>query len=187
MKQLLFIFLLLPFYSIAQLDVGVNGGLVHYKFEMNGQGYQPRNTGNVFDVTASYKFRKIKIGMGLGRYVLPLSLSGIGYVPFDPPPSYYYSNPMTDFFLLLDYEWRFKKSSFFYVGGRGGITSIKKSDYLDADPSAIVNTTGTTPPATGFSYGAHAGCNYKLYRGLCINVQAGVTFIKNTFQGAGDT
>ena len=165
MKQLLLILFLLPVCCQAQLEVGVNGGIVPYKVSLVSIDATPR-IGSCYGLSASYKVHRMRYGLAYNAATLPVTQAYTnGLMPVGSA-TLYYAKPLSSICLLAEREIDFDRF-YLYFGVNAGAAFLSGGNdvtYSEGDLSG-----------SGITVGVHAGCSYDFYKGLCANVQVGIT------------
>ena len=156
MKQLLLTFLLLPFYCSAQLEAGINGGFLADFARLNASSHN-----SMFGANLCYKINSIKIGLSYDRDVESYNVSGINGIN----KTQYFADPLSYLFCYVDRELHYNKIYGYFGAGLG--LAIKNNSY-EANGSAADAT------FDAISVCGHVGIGYDIYKGLCINAQAGI-------------
>ncbi len=161
MKKLLLAFLLLPLYSAAQLEVGVNGGWLLG----NTTPTVISNIGTVYGAGLYYRLTHVRFAVGYDANKMNIS------------NDIYYTKPMSDVYAGVDYMW-----DIMYAGVQAGFTSIPAARHTEynyfVSPYAITTTTS----GSGIMYGMHLGFYFRIYNQLFVSAQAGYSVVKNTLQ-----
>jgi len=177
MKQLLFTFLLLPFYCSAQLEAGINGGVVPYAVSKETIDSRLK-TGDGYDISLSYKcMHRYRMGLGYNAATLPATQGYTnGLMPLGSA-TLYYAKPLSSIYLFADREFGYDHI-YFNIGVNLGAAFLNGGNDIDFTEGAV--------SASGIAVGVHAGCSYDFYKGLCANVQAGITdAVLNANRGVG--
>jgi hypothetical protein len=162
MKQLLFTLLLLPVYCNAQLEVGVNTSITPLSNMANASG----SIGSFSTESGELSYRINNIRVGLECDVAVIKYSNTHNITNEVE---YYADPYTNLSCYVDRELRYDKFYWYFGGSLGYAT-------LNGYYGQVVYQSYKE-----VSCGGHFGLGYDIYRGLRINAQAGITYLRGSF------
>jgi len=143
----------------------VNGGLVPYQASSEGIGATPK-MGSCYGLSASYKLHWVRFGLGYNAATLPVTQGYTnGLMPIGSA-TLYYARPLSSIYLLAEREMEF--DHFYLDLGVDAGAAFLRGGNDGGYSEGIVS-------ASGIAVGVHAGGSYDFYKGLCANVQAGIT------------
>lgn len=160
MKKLFLLFaLLLSQYSYGQLEAGVNFGLEPWRrtFKTETVHYDIHH---LWGVMAAYNFHMIRVGLqySWSQY------STVGTYNTAIDHRYYFADPMRSYTAQLAYVHHDCKGDA-YAGVTGSLLDFKGQ--FDTNPPF----NGIKHTGTGVGYGIFIGGNYRVYKGILVNIQ----------------
>jgi hypothetical protein len=164
MKKLLFLLvILIPNCSHAQIEVGINYGMQPWRRTFDHEPNNRYDVHGVGSIMAAYNFRFIRAAVEYSR----ADLSSVGTYNSPYNHHYYFADPMNEYTALAAY-YHFCRRYDWYAGAR--ISALSFHGHFD-DRYPFTNVTSN---GSGLGYGILFGSNYRIWRGLCINLQAAV-------------
>lgn len=148
--------LLLPVISNAQIEAGANYGIAPYSATFNNADVANTKMGSKLDVSVSYSVYNIVLGCGYSSSNLPSSAGN---------QNTYFAKPLTDKYLLAGYNLNINKltiSPFLMYG----ISNTSGGDFY------AYNRSGN-----GNIWGLRGSVSYRLWKGLCANIQIDYTSV----------